>query len=150
MIKLIELSIDNGKDVYEMLQRLGPSENAFRNDVNGMSYQEYQDWLKIQAAWARGDQLPDGYVRQWTYWLYDNDTPVGYGKLRERVTEQSLKFGGNLGMAIDPLARGRVTEILFSKSSLNRPPKMVLKKYSPRLRSLTGLLKRSTKKRAVN
>ena len=107
MIKLIELSTDNERDIYEMLQRIGPSENAFRNDVNGMSFLEYKDWLKLQAAWARGEQLPDGYVRQWTYWLYDNDTPVGYGKLRERATEQSLTFGGNLGMAIDPLVRGK-------------------------------------------
>lgn len=116
MIRLIELTIENGQDIYDMLQRIGPSENAFRNDVNGMSYPEYQDWLSLQAAWARGEQLPDGYVKQWTYWLYDNDTPVGYGKLRERATEQSLRFGGNLGMAIDPLARGKgYGNLIFQK-----------------------------------
>ena len=104
---LKELSINDGQDIYDMLQRIGPSENAFRNDVNGMTYQQYKEWLDLQAAWARGERLPDGYVKQWTYWLYDGDVPVGYGKLRERVTEQSKKFGGNLGFALDPLARGK-------------------------------------------
>jgi len=124
VIKLVELSTENDRDIYEMLQRIGPSENAFRNDVNGMSFQEYKDWLKLQAAWAQGEQLPDGYVKQWTYWLYDGDTPVGYGKLRERTTEQSLRFGGNLGMAIDPLARGKgygnmIVQKLMEQAAVN-------------------------------
>ena len=102
---LRELSIDDGIEIYEMLQRIGPSENAFNNAVNGMSFQEYKEWLKIQYAWSLGNCLPDGYVKQWTYWLIVDDNPVGYGKLREKVTEESRKCGGNIGYAIDPLAR---------------------------------------------
>ena len=90
-----------------MLQRIGPSENGFRNEVNGMDYDRYKEWLKMQHAWSRGEQLPDGYVKQWTYWLIVDGFPVGYGKLREKVTEQSRKFGGNIGYAIDPVVRGK-------------------------------------------
>lgn len=104
---LRELSIDDGLDVYEMLQRIGPSENAFHNDVNGMSFEEFKQWLIMQHDWAEGKNLPDGYVRQWTYWLVVDDIPVGYGKLREKATEASKRFGGNIGFAIDPNARGK-------------------------------------------
>lgn len=106
-MELKELSIHDGKEIYEMLQRIGPDENAFRNEVHGMSYPQYQKWLEKQSAWAKGEQLPVGYVCQWTFWLYDNNKPVGYGKLRGRVTEQSRKFGGNMGLAIDPAHRGK-------------------------------------------
>lgn len=106
-MNLQELKTSDSMDVYEMLQRIGPSENEFHNDVNGMTYEEYKKWLKKQYSWSKGEKLPAGYVKQWTYWLYKAGSPVGYGKLRERVTEESKKFGGNIGFAIDPLYRGR-------------------------------------------
>ena len=107
-MKLVELSVKDGKDVYDMLQRIGYDENAFRNDVHGMSYDQYTSWLNVQHSWSKGELLPNGYVRQWTYWLKtDENIPVGYGKLREQVTEESRCFGGNLGFAIDPLWRGK-------------------------------------------
>ena len=99
-MKLVELSVKDGKDVYDMLQRIGYDENAFRNDVHGMSYDQYTSWLNLQHSWSKGELLPNGYVRQWTYWLKtDENIPVGYGKLREQVTEESRCFGGNLGFA---------------------------------------------------
>ena len=106
-MELRELRTTDGVDIYEMLQRIGPAENAFHNDVNGMTFDEYQKWLVKQHAWSIGEELPFGYVKQWTYWLIDDEgNPVGYGKLRERATEESKKFGGNIGYAIDPIVRG--------------------------------------------
>ena len=106
-VELLQLSPEDGMEVYEMLQRLGPSENAFNNEVNGMTYEEYKDWLIERDAWSRGELLPDGYVKQWIYWLVAEGRPVGFGKLRERATEHSRLFGGNIGFAVDPLARGK-------------------------------------------
>lgn len=107
MIQLQELSVNDGIDVYNMLQRIGPSENAFRNDVNGMNFEEFKEWLELQHAWSLGERLPEGYVKQWSYWLIVDEKPVGYGKLRERVTEKSKVVGGNIGYAVDPVARGK-------------------------------------------
>lgn len=103
---LKELNVEDGTDIYEMLQKIGSNENAFKNEVNGMTYEEYEEWLLKQKAWSEGKMLPPGYVKQWTFWLYDNSEPIGYGKLREKVTEQSRNFGGNLGFAIVPEKRG--------------------------------------------
>lgn len=97
----------DGEDVYAMLQSIGAEENAFKNEAHGMTFPEYRRWLEKQAAWAGGAQLPDGYVRQWTYWQYVGDVPVGYGKLREKVTAASREQGGNVGFAIDPRHRGK-------------------------------------------
>ena len=107
MINLKELTINDGIDIYEMLQRIGSAENAFHNDVNGMSFDEYKKWLSLMHAWSIGERLPNGYVKQWTYWLIVDNIPVGYGKLREKATAESRQFGGNIGYAIDPIARGK-------------------------------------------
>ena len=113
-MKLKQLSINDGLDVFNMLQDIGAYENEFNNEVNGMSYEEYRQWLKKQNSWSNGDELPEGYVRQWTFWLYDENKPVGYGKLRERVTEESKQRGGNIGFAISSQFRGKgYGDILF-------------------------------------
>jgi|LSQX01.3.fsa_nt_gb predicted acetyltransferase len=121
---LVELDGKEGKEIYEMLQRIGPDENAFNNEVNGMSYEQFKSWLSLQMKWARGEDLPDGYVKQWTYWLVEENKPVGYGKLRERLTEKSRNFGGNIGFAIDPLSRGKgYGYILFDMLLIEAPNK---------------------------
>lgn len=119
-MKVIELNEDDGVEVYNMLQRIGANENAFNNEVYGMEYERYKEWLTVQCAWARGEQLPEGYVRQWTYWLYGDSIPIGYGKLREKVTEQSRSFGGNIGFAIDPLVRGNGCGFFLFQSLLKK------------------------------
>ena len=130
-LKLQQLFLSDGKDIYDMLQRIGSSENAFNNEVNGMSYEQYQEWLIKMNAWSRGEQLPDGYVKQWSYWLMDCDKPVGYGKLRERATEASKKFGGNIGYAIDPLHRGKgYGNQLFKLLLLEAKNKQIREVYS--------------------
>lgn len=105
-LSLVELTGDEGVDFYNLLQRIGPNENLFNNDAHGLTYEQYEKWLARQLEWSKGENLPTGYVRQWIFWLMDNGTPVGYGKLREHLTDNSRRFGGNIGFAIDPLKRG--------------------------------------------
>lgn len=94
-------------EFYELLQHIGKEENAFFNPVRGMSFEEYQDWLKQQDDWSKGENLPDGYVGQTVFWLMDADVPVGIGKIRHSLTDNSRRFGGNIGYAISSEFRGR-------------------------------------------
>ena len=104
---LKQLSPDDKDDIYNMLQRIGKEENEFTNAVNGMTFEEYKHWLIKMDKWSRGQELEPGYVPQTTYWLYDGDSPVGYGKIRNGLNEVSRIRGGNIGYAIDPTKRGR-------------------------------------------
>lgn len=115
------LSPDDGHDIYEMLQRIGSNENEFKNDVYGMSFDQYRQWLLLQSKWAMGIDLPDGYVAQSIFWLYYNNEPVGMGKLRHALTDASRNAGGNLGYAIARPYRGRgfgvkLAELLAQKA----------------------------------
>ena len=103
---LQQISLDDGLDGYEMLQRIGQMENDFSNPVHGKSFKEYQEWLAQQDAWSRQENLPNGYVGQTCFWLMYNGMIVGLGKIRHGLTTQSRVEGGNIGIAIDPQRRG--------------------------------------------
>ena len=145
-IYLRQLSVDDGLDIYNMLQRIKKNENEFKNTANGLSVKEYKKWLVEQYNWSKGIALPNGYVPQTIFWLYDKEIPVGIGKIRHLLNENSRRIGGNIGYAIDPLYRGNgyatillsllikkaheigVHEILLSVEKCNPASKKVIEK----------------------
>lgn len=123
---LIQLSPVDGESFYAMLQHIGIEENAFTNPVYGMSYEEYQEWLKQQDDWSKGENLPLGYVGQTVFWLMEEGMPIGIGKIRHSLTESSRAFGGNIGYAISSEYRGRGYGSLLLKELLKKADEMGL------------------------
>ena len=115
------LDPEDGYDLklYEMTQCIDRNENRFNNEPYGMTREEFIQWCIKQDSWSKGEMLPDGYVKQWTFWLYVNNNPVGYGRLRERLTEQSKIFGGNIGYGISKKFRGMGYGTYLFSSLLN-------------------------------
>lgn len=124
IINLRQLSPSDGLEGYEILQRIGEMENDFTNPVHGKSYEEYRSWLAQQDAWSREENLPEGYTGQTCFWLMYNNTIVGLGKIRHRLTEQSRLEGGNIGIAIDPPQRGKGFATQFISLLLQRAKEM--------------------------
>jgi predicted acetyltransferase len=106
-LRLQRLTPGDGYDVYALTQAIPKEENGFQNTANGLSPKEFPAWLKRQHNMSLGIDLPDGYVPQTVYWLYDGDQPVGSCKLRTQLSEALLKRGGNIGYGIAPFARGK-------------------------------------------
>ena len=94
-IKLKQLSVQDGMDIYEMLQELPKDENGFINGCYGKSFQEYQEWLTKSVNVSTGIGLADWMVPQTIYWLYMDGLPVGIGKLRHRLTDKLREEGGH-------------------------------------------------------
>ena len=115
MLYLRKLSHHDGEDVFNMLKEIKPVENSFTNPANEMTFLEYQNWLWQQEQWDHGKMLPKGYVAQSIYWLYDDDCPVGIGKIRHELTESSRKNGGNVGYAISQSQRGKGYGVVLLK-----------------------------------
>ena len=137
-IYLKKLDPSDGRDVYDMLQRIGSCENEFKNTAYGLSFRDFQDWLKLQYHWSYGVELPNGYVPQTIFWLYVGNVPVGIGKIRHILTENSREIGGNIGYAIDPLWRGNgyatilLHELLREADVLGISEKLLsVEKYNP-------------------
>lgn len=106
--ELRKLSINDGMDVYEMLQEMPADENGFINPVKGMTFEEFKQWLIERDSFSRVRELIDGWrVPDSLYWLYVDGYPVGFGKLRHFLTEKLRKEGGHIGYAIRPGQRGK-------------------------------------------
>ena len=124
MMFLRQLSPSDDLEGYEMLQRIGEMENDFSNPVHGKSFEDYQAWLAQQDAWSREENLPKGYTGQTCFWLMYNNTIVGLGKIRHCLTEHSRLEGGNIGIAIDPIQRGKGLATHFIPLLLKRAKEM--------------------------
>ncbi|MBQ9657923.1 MAG: GNAT family N-acetyltransferase [Clostridia bacterium] len=146
MIKLQELNVNDGEDIYSFLQTINNNENEFKNDVFGMSFLDFKKWLINQTDIANGINLPIGYVRQKIYWLLDSNVPVGFGKLRFGLTEQSRIEGGNIGIAISTNFRGKgygkiLVKLLIEEARDNGITELlatVIKTNTPSIKSCLG------------
>ena len=106
MIFLKKLSLSDDEKIYDMLQEIACNDNGFHNKVNGMSYKEFKRWLKKEFA-VDNRKFEKWMVPQTSYWLYDDDRPVGYGRIRHCLNENLSQTGGHIGYAIRSSERGK-------------------------------------------
>jgi len=131
-----KLSTADGKDIYEMLQRIPAEENGYHNGIRGLSYEEYKLWLLEARAESLQEGLIDGWkVPQTIYWLYVDGIPVGKGDIRHFLTDALRKGGGNIGYTIAPDQRGKGCGKLLLKLLLKEASNMGLDKVLLTIRS---------------
>ena len=108
-IELKQLSTDMGKAEYDMLQNILDVENGFTNPAYNLSFEEYKEWLKEIDNHSKSVDLPEGWIPYTTYFLYINDIPVGYGRVRHTSSEylENVIGAGNLGYGISKEHRGK-------------------------------------------
>lgn len=106
MLYLQKAALTDGREVYEMLQRI-PPENGFLNSCYQMDWAEFPNWLAKRVNMAQGIGLEDWQVPSTTYWLMDDGVPVALSCLRHRLTDALRKGGGHIGYAVDSAKRGR-------------------------------------------
>ena len=103
MLELKRLSVDDGLDIYTMLQEIPAEENGLINKANGLTFDEYKEWLIVKQRDSEQEGIVDGWkVPSTTFWLYADGIPVGFGSVRHFLTETLRKAGG-----IAPAFRGK-------------------------------------------
>ena len=108
MLELKRLSVDDGLDIYTMLQEIPAEENGLINKANGLTFDEYKEWLIVKQRESEQEGIVDGWkVPSTTFWLYADGIPVGFGSVRHFLTEALRKAGGNIGYGIAPAFRGK-------------------------------------------
>jgi predicted acetyltransferase len=112
-VELRELSVNDGKDIYEMIKEMGLGENGFTNSFPTSSYGEFAASLSRFVEIAREINLPEHFVPQTIYWLIIDDKPVGFGKIRHHLNQKLLEHGGHVGYIVRPSERGKGYGKLF-------------------------------------
>ena len=107
-IELKQLSINMGQKEYDMLQGIIDGENGFSNPAYKLVDSEYRSWLEEENNYSQGKNLPNGWVPATTYFLYIDEIPVGYGRIRHSSSDylENVVGAGNLGYAISKQYRG--------------------------------------------
>lgn len=106
MIYLSRLSLADGVEIYNMLQEISFIDNGFHNKVCGMSYEQFREWIKREYLFDTGN-LEDWMVPQTSYWLYDDDKVIGYGRIRHYLNDKLIETSGHIGYAIRSTERGK-------------------------------------------
>lgn len=146
MIELQKLSPSDGRDIYDMLQAIPKNENGLINHANGMTYEEYKEWLVKKQTESEQTGLMDGWkVPSTTYWLYVDGVPVGFGNVRNFLTEALKKAGGNIGYGIAPSYRGKgysnvLLRLLLQKAHEAGIDKALLTIHSDNIPSLAAAM----------
>ena len=105
---------DNSKDLYEL------NIDYLNNNL--------QLYIAKLLSEAEGENLPEGYVPQTTYWLVDNGEFIGRVSIRHRLTEKLLIEGGHIGYDIRPSKRKMGYGKKILALSLSKAKELVIKK----------------------
>lgn len=107
LVDLKELTITDGKDIFDMIKEIGPGENGYVNGGYNITYKEFPSYLKNHFETSKGINLEPLHVPQTMYWLFIDGRAVGIGKLRHYLNENLKKAGGHIGYTIRPTERGK-------------------------------------------
>ena len=59
MLELKRLSVDDGLDIYTMLQEIPAEENGLINKANGLTFDEYKEWLIVKQRDSEKEGIVD-------------------------------------------------------------------------------------------
>ncbi len=149
---LRKLSIEDGEDVFQMLQTIPIEENGFNNIFHGLSFQQFQVALSDRVRKSQGIGVETGFVPDTHYWFYADDKPAGWLKIRHYLTDELRREGGHIGYTIAPAFRGqglagkmlelgldqarneyKIQEILITVKSHNLPSRRVAENAGAKL-----------------
>lgn len=94
--------------IWAYLTAVPEDENGFINNCAGMPREGFEDCIAKMIASREGEGLPEGYVPETFYILWDDDgTPVGQFRLRHYLCESLRTGAGHIGYSIRDGYRGR-------------------------------------------
>lgn len=106
--QLLSCSETPPANLGEVLKELGAGDSRFNGTPFGRGECDLQTFLHECRDNEAGRNVPAGKVPQSTYWLVNaGDRVVGIVRVRHRLNERLLQFGGHIGYYIRPSERGK-------------------------------------------
>jgi len=91
-----------------VLRELGAGDNRFGGTSFGRGERDLPTFLQECRDSEDGRNIPADKVPQSTYWLVsDSEGVVGIVRVRHRLNEQLLQYGGHIGYYVRPSERGK-------------------------------------------
>ncbi len=80
----------------------------------------FDAYIRRMRDYARGENLPDGWVQNSAYWLVSGGRICGVCDLRHSLTEALRDFGGHAGYSVRPSERNKGYGTLMVKLVLQK------------------------------
>ncbi len=106
MLYLKRFNKEDMKKQYEFVKEL-KSENGYQNDYYGMTYEEFLPMYEKRENHRKGINLPDGFVADSQFFLYNDDEIVGVFNLRHKLNDFLRTGPGHIGYCIGSNYRGK-------------------------------------------
>lgn len=108
MLYLKELNEPDIEKEYECFRRLPENENGFRNPYCNIEKNHFVTEVFPQLMeYARGENLPEGWVPETDYFLWKDEQIVGMFRLRHYLNESLRNGAGHIGYCILEEHRGQ-------------------------------------------
>lgn len=107
-MELRKMNLDDAKEQWEYVTALPENENGLTNPYHGVSYDEYVAVVlpKLMSHEHPVD-MPDWFVPETYYYLWDEDKLVGEFRIRHYLTEVLRSGAGHIGYSIKKEFRGK-------------------------------------------
>lgn len=108
---MLELRKMNREDIlaqWQYVTALPANENGLTNPYEGVSFEAYRDRVLPELMMHENPvNMPEWFVPETYYYLWDDDTLVGEFRIRHHLTD-ALKMGaGHIGYSVRRAFRGR-------------------------------------------
>ena len=108
MLYLKEPAFEKIEKEYRFITTVPEDENGFTNIDFGCTREEFERViLPRYLNNAKGLDLPEGYVPQSEYFLWNDDEIVGWFRLRHYLCESLINGAGHIGYTIGAAHRGK-------------------------------------------
>ncbi len=92
---------------YDMFQEIPAEETGSENEANGLTFEEFKDYLKSRVDEGSGVGMKKKRIQKVNYVFYKGDYPVGRIAIRPVLNRYWAIHSGNIGFTIRPSERGK-------------------------------------------
>ena len=108
MLELRKMNYEDAAEQWKYVTTLPANENGLTNPYEGISFEEYKNTaLPELMMYENPVDMPDWFVPETFYYLWDGDILVGEYRIRHRLTEVLKTGAGHIGYSIQKDFRGR-------------------------------------------
>ena len=107
-MELRKINIQDAAAQWEYTTALPADENGLTNPYHGVSFEEYKDKvLPALISYEHPVNMPDWFVPETYYYLWDGGRLVGEFRIRHYLTDALRTGAGHIGYSILKSARGK-------------------------------------------
>ena len=108
MLELRKMNVRDAAEQWKYVAALPANENGLTNPYEGVSFEEYRNRVLPELMMHEHPVgMPDWFVPETYYYLWDEDVLAGEFRIRHRLTDALKTGSGHIGYSIKKELRGK-------------------------------------------